>query len=342
MIESRNPMIGYYVHHHGSGHLNRAISICAHLRQPVVALTSLDIPSPHSFTSVLPLPRDDEGTEPAQPSAHGALHWVPHHDDGLQSRMALIARWIEETRPAAVVVDVSVEVALLVRLLGVPVIVMTMPGDRTDAPHALVHQLADHIVAAWPQELYEPEWLRDYAAKTSYVGGITRFGEREVLSPTGDRASVLVLGGRGGCDFDQATVDATAILVPEIAWRTLGVQRGPRTGDPWPDICAADVVITHAGQNCVADVAAARRPAIVIPQSRPFNEQCVTADTLRTHRLAVATSGWPDADTLRALMGRARASDPGRWDLWRTAGAAARAAQAIETTASRYAEPATL
>ena len=31
--------------------------------------------------------------------------------------MARIARWVEETRPAAVVVDVSVEVALFVRLL---------------------------------------------------------------------------------------------------------------------------------------------------------------------------------------------------------------------------------
>jgi glycosyl transferase family 28 len=335
-------MIGYYVHHHGSGHLNRAISICAHLRQPVVALTSLDIPSPHSFTSVVPLPRDDEGTKPAQTAANGALHWVPHHDDGLRSRMALIARWVEEVRPSAVVVDVSVEVALLVRLLGVPVIVMTMPGDRIDGPHALVHQLADHVVAAWPQELYEPDWLRHYADKTSYVGGISRFGERDVLSPKSDRASVLVLGGRGGCDFDQAMVDATASLVPEIAWRTLGVEGGPRAEDPWPDICAADVVITHAGQSCIADVAAARRRAIVIAQSRPFNEQHVTAETLGTHRLAVATSGWPDAHTLRALMDRARTSDPSRWDLWRTAGAAARASQAIETTASRYAEPATL
>ena len=62
--------------------------------------------------------------------------------------MALIARWIDETRPVAIVVDVSVEVALFVRLLGVPVIVMAMPGERIDGPHALVHQIADHIIAA--------------------------------------------------------------------------------------------------------------------------------------------------------------------------------------------------
>ena len=63
-IETRRPMIGYYVHHHGSGHLNRAISICAQLRHPVVALTSLDIPRPHPFATVLRLPRDDWVRDP--------------------------------------------------------------------------------------------------------------------------------------------------------------------------------------------------------------------------------------------------------------------------------------
>jgi hypothetical protein len=255
--------------------------------------------------------------------------------------MALIARWVEETRPAAVLVDVSVEVALFVRLLGVPVIVMTMPGDRIDDPHTLVHQLADHIIAAWPRELYEPEWLRHYAAKTSYVGGISRFENHDVGSSSQNRTSVLVLGGKGGCAFDQATVDATATQIPEIDWKALGLRGGPRRLDPWPDICAADVVITHAGQNCVADVAAARRPAIVIPQSRPFNEQYTTANTLRTHGLALATSGWPDARVWRSLIGQAQSSDPSRWQRWHTAGAARRAAEAIETTANRYAESAT-
>jgi predicted glycosyltransferase len=254
--------------------------------------------------------------------------------------MALLAGWVEEARPAVVMVDVSVEVAMFVRLLGVPVVVMTMPGERTDGPHALAHQMADHIVAAWPQNLYEPEWLWPHAAKTSYVGGISRFEKHDVLPPTQDPVSVLVLGGNGGCAFDQGIVDATAAQVPEITWRTLGLRGGPSTADPWPDICAADVVITHAGQGCIADVAAARRPAIVIPQSRPFNEQHITADTLRAHSLAVATSSWPDAGAWRSLIGQALASDP-KWERWHTAGAAARAAEAIATTASRHARPAT-
>jgi len=314
-------MIGYDVHHHGCGHLNRATSICAQLRHPAVALTSLDIPR-HPFATVLRLPRDDGDPRPAEPSANGALHWVPHHDDGLRARLALIARWIDATRPAAIVVDVSVEVALFVRLLDVPVIVMAMPGDRTDAPHASVHQIADHIIAAWPRELYEPDWLRAYAAKTSYVGGISRFVGHQVLQPTTNRApTVLFLSGTGGCDFDQSTVDATAGLLSEIRWTTLGLRGGPRTCDPWPDICAADVVITHAGQSCVADVATARRPAIVLPQARPFNEQHATAETLRRHRLAVTSDGWPDGRAWRRLIRQARGADPSSWERWRTTGA---------------------
>jgi hypothetical protein len=306
----------------------------------VTALTSLDIPKPHPFANVLALPRDDTGARPVDPSANGALHWVPHNDEGLMTRMAFIAQWIDKARPAAVVIDVSVEVALLVRLLGVPVIVMAMPGERTDGPHALVHQIADHIIAAWPQELYEPEWLRAYAAKTTYVGGISRFEHHEVLHPTEDRApSVLVLSGTGGCDFDQPTIDSTAAQIPEITWKTLGLRGGPRTPDPWPDICAADVVITHAGQTCVADVATARRPAVVLPQSRPYDEQYVTAETLRRHRLAVATRGWADARAWRCLIAQARASDPSRWQRWQTTGAAVRAAEAIETTVCKNAKP---
>jgi hypothetical protein len=119
----------------------------------------------------------------------------------------------------------------------------------------------------------------------------------------------------------------------------IGLRGGPRTSDPWPDICAADVVITHAGQSCVADVAAARRPAIVLPQPRPFDEQHATAETLRRDRLAVATRGWPDARAWRYFIGHARAADPSRWERRQTTDAAARAAEAIETTVCQYAMP---
>ncbi|NKS98662.1 hypothetical protein GS498_19270 [Rhodococcus hoagii] len=53
------------------------------------------------------------------------------------------------------------------------------------------------------------------------------------------------------------------------------------------------MVITHAGQNAVADVAAAGAASIVIPQERPFAEQVTTAGVLHAARLAVVQPSWP-------------------------------------------------
>ena len=52
-----------------------------------------------------------------------AFHYAPLGHPGVRDRMAAIARWAAEADPALLVVDVSVEVALLARLLAVPTIV---------------------------------------------------------------------------------------------------------------------------------------------------------------------------------------------------------------------------
>lgn len=287
------------------------------------------------------LSRDDAALEVREPTAHGALHWAPHHDPGFSARMNEIAHWVAQAQPVAVVVDVSVEVATFVRLLGVPVIVMALPGKRVDAPHLLVHRIADHIVAAWPQELCVPSWLRPYEDKTSYVGGVSRFEERSGADTDGqaragaslDDMRVLVLGGAD--DNFGAALEDCAATYPGFTWTALGGSSGTWTEDPWPEICAADVVVTHAGQGSVADVAAARRPAVVVPEPRPFDEQKATANVLRRHRLAVVAKESPSARAWPALLAHAASSDPGRWSRWQVDGAAARAAAAIESTARR-------
>lgn len=336
-------MIGYYIHHHGFGHLARATSICAQLHQPVTALSSLDIAAPHPFAAVVRLPRDDQPESVSEPTAHGVLHWAPLHHSGFQARMDAIARWVAAERPQAFVTDVSVEVAAFVRLLGVPVIVMALPGNRIDAPHLLAHRLADHIVAAWPKELCIPPWLRPYLDKTSYVGGISRFDGRQ--NPTiGETDSdseaspsqvtrVVVLGGAS--EAFGAAIEDLDRACPGTTWTHLGGVGRCWSDDPWPQICAADVVVTHGGQSCIADIALAKRPAVVIPQPRPFDEQHATASVLRRHRLATVVHGWPDVRAWPALLAHARTGQPSRWARWKVEGAAARAAAAIDSTALR-------
>ncbi|ODQ99823.1 hypothetical protein AWC25_11590 [Mycobacterium sherrisii] len=280
------------------------------------------------------LPRDDRSERVCHPTAHGGLHWAPHHDAGYGARMDAVARWVAAEQPRAFVSDVSVELALFVRLLGVPVIVMALPGNRTDGPHELVHRIADHIVAAWPREVDEPSWLRPHAAKTSYVGGISRFEGRDRAAIRSDQQlRVLVLGGADG-DFDGASAGAPRCA--GTTWTVLGGTSG-WVADPWPQICAADLVVTHAGQSCIADIAAAGRPAVVIPQPRPFDEQHATATALQRHRLATVLPGWPDDREWPDVLLRALSSESRDWQRWQVQGAAARAARAIETTAAHHA-----
>ncbi|HWC08014.1 MAG TPA: hypothetical protein VG458_03075, partial [Solirubrobacterales bacterium] len=110
--------IGYYVHHHGAGHAARAGAIAARLEGPLTMLSSLPA-SALSSAELVPLPPDAGGCEDGLPPD---LHHAPLGSPGLARRMARIAAWIAERRPRLVVVDVSVEVAALVRLCGVPVV----------------------------------------------------------------------------------------------------------------------------------------------------------------------------------------------------------------------------
>ena len=303
----------------------------------------MDIPAPHPFAAVVKLPRDDHGDPVMEPTARGALHWAPHHHNGFCGRMHAVSRWVADAGPAAIVADVSVEIASFARLLGVPVIVVALPGKRFDAPHKLVHQLADHIIAAWPQELYAPSWLQPHAAKTSFVGGISRFDGRRCSSPTGTAvardtappmaARILVLAGAGE---SFGGIGECAAACPGTTWASVGGAE-EWVDDPWPQICAADVVVTHAGQGAVADVAAARRRAVVLPQPRPYDEQAATADVLRRNGLATVAGSRPAVGEWPGLISQALASDPQNWIHWEVSGAACRAARAVEATAQRCA-----
>ncbi|PKZ65958.1 hypothetical protein CYJ73_07325 [Gordonia terrae] len=326
-------MIGYYVHHQGRGHCSRATAVAGQIGTDVVALTSASLCDP-AFSEVISLDRDDADPEPSDVDVNGLLHWAPRHDAGLRTRMAQVAEFVAERTPAAVVVDVSVEVTLFLRLLGVPVIVTAQPGVRDDLPHQLAYRAADAIIAPWPAELYQPGWLREHLSKTVFTGGISRFDGRPPVSHPTFASDVLVLTGAGG---EHGLPHPATTLADELPGRTV-VGLGPAfdtwVDDPWPFLCSARVTVIGAGQGSVADAAAAGRPAVVIPEDRPFAEQRATGDTLSRSELALVTSTWPDAERWRSILDTVGDSSPA-WSRWHTAGAAGRAARAIEAVASR-------
>ncbi|MER6770136.1 glycosyltransferase [Streptomyces bacillaris] len=284
------------------------------------------------------LPRDDDGDPAAfgDVTAGGRLHWAPVLHAGLRERMARIAEWIAATSPALLVSDVSVEVALLARLLGTPTAVVAMRGERTDPPHRTAYDLAALLLAPWPSALPEPGWPRHWSAKTVHTGAFSRFDGRPPAQEGGEREGprrVLLLMGSGGRDISAAEVTEAQAATPDWQWTTLGGPDGRWSTDPWPALCSADVVVTHAGQNALAECAAARRPALVVPQERPFGEQAATGRALMRGQLALVTPRWPHAGDWAALLEQAHAHGGERWSRWAPGDGAARAARALAAAA---------
>lgn len=332
-------MIGWYLHHQGRGHLTRARAITPHLDEPVTFLSSLARPpgiGPDWVELELDYPAglaDHRGTGgdamPGDPTAHGTLHWAPLATPGLSRRMATIAAWIAESQPRVMVVDVSVEVTLLARLCGVPVIVMAAPGQRNDPPHQLAYTVADSILAAWSREVYQPAFLQPFDAKTIYTGAISRFDGRPDPRRQATGAGVFVLNGAGGTVLTAADVDAAQTATPDRPWSSAGLPGTDWVEDVWSRLVEAEVVVTHAGQNALADTAAARRPAVIIAQSRPFGEQADAAGALAEAGIAVVAAEWPQPADWPDLLDRARALGGQGWRRWSPGDGAVAAAAAI-------------
>ena len=102
-----------------------------------------------------------------------------------------------------------------------------------------------------------------------------------------------------------------------------------RVDDPMPYLQRARAVIAAAGQNSVADLAAAGAPAIVLPQDRPFGEQHATARLLDEAGIAVAPAHPPRPEQWEDFIAEAVDRAAG-WPRWQADGAAARAARVIE------------
>jgi UDP-N-acetylglucosamine:LPS N-acetylglucosamine transferase len=218
------------------------------------------------------------------------------------------------------------------RLLGTPVVVAAMPGTRTDSAHTLAYRAATVIIAPWSDRVYRPSWLAPFDDKVTYTGSISRFEGRERPPRSeGTAQRVLVLGGAGGSALTPQHIDHCRTANPEFEWVSAGIGPDNWYDDVWPLLCDADVVVTHAGQNAIADVAAARTAAVVVAQDRPFDEQQATAQALSDNDIAVSISEWPVPGDWSKLLGEAATRRPEGWSALRVDGAGARGAAALSS-----------
>ena len=346
--------VGYYVHHQGAGHWQRACLIAREMKRPctlIGTLAEFDRGAAPGATLDLPddrLPESGFDGRDGAETRPEAFHYAPLGLPGLRDRMAAIAAWIAEADPVLLVVDVSVEVALFARLLSVPVLMVRLAGTRDDQPHLEAFRSAERLIAPFPRVLDGaalPAWVRDKTHYAGFLGATARPGP----APEPD-GPIVVVFGRGGAGGTVAALAAAARAVPERAWHVLGPVAGVADGLPanlpqnlhlhgWvadigPHLARAALVVGGAGDGVVAAVAAAGRRFICLPEPRAFGEQTEKAAALERLGAALVRSSWPEADEWPALVKAGLALDPAAISALHDPDAVPRLAAAIERIAA--------
>ncbi|MEH3118042.1 MAG: glycosyltransferase [Methylorubrum populi] len=341
--------VGYYVHHQGAGHLQRAMAMAralGALGRPCTLMGSfagLDVsgaPGP-----VLDLPDDRlDRTFDGQDGAGGrpdCFHYVPLNHPGIRTRMGRIAAWAAQADPALMIVDVSAEVALLARLLSVPSLVVRLSGTRTDRPHLEAFRAASRLLAPFPEALDGgdgPGWVREKTLYGGFLGAAS-------AAASDEDGRIVVVFGRGGEGGDRRALARAAQAVPESEWHVLGPVTGAGAGagdipgnlhlhgwitDVRLHLAPASLVVGGAGDGLVTAVASLGKRFLCLPEPRAYDEQEAKAAALERLGAAVVHRGWPDASAWPGLVARGLALDPGIVRSLADPGALARTAAAIE------------
>lgn len=316
--------IGYFVHHQGRGHAERAAAIVNALpgSQPVTLFSArADIfPQLPSHAEVITIPSlfeaaNDLAVPPLLSCAPtpANMHCAPLGWATITEAVATLTRWFMEARPSLFITDVSAELAQLARIASVPCVPVVQHGDRSDPGHMSAYEGAVGILAPYSPLLEQPGRPAWMLGKTHYAAGVgidltlpDRAAARTKLGLPLEREIVLVMAGGGGTGTPATPLTLGARAEPDTLWLTIGAVEhewhatapGNLTHFGWVDnaatwIAAADRIVSSAGNTTVHQVAASGRPWIVVPEWRYFDEQVWKARMLDKAGAAVVLDHWP-------------------------------------------------
>lgn len=315
--------IGYFVHHQGRGHAERATALCNALVQsrPVEIFTA----RPDIFRGLDPaigvtqIPSLFEPTGAEAPNMRSLpepaiTHCAPLGWPSIRDAMATLTGWFSAANPAVFVTDVSAELGQLARLCSVPHVAVLQHGRRGDIGHMAAYESAVGIIAPYARLLEQddrPAWMQ---AKTYYAPGLgidvpalpSRDDARRALGLPLEGRIVCVVGGGGGEGLPSTPLTLGARQDPHSRWFTLGkitsewheTAPGNLAHLGWVNnaaewIAAADRIVSSCGNTTVHTVLAARKSWIVVPEWRYFDEQLCKAQALEAAGLAAMSPHWP-------------------------------------------------
>jgi UDP-N-acetylglucosamine:LPS N-acetylglucosamine transferase len=319
--------IFYFVHAHGNGHratfniLYPALSVFFN----VIAITTNK-----EITSYL---RDKHEVQVLElPPKYPTDYKVPEHTFSKAfevtpyaiepaERAKALAEAIERYKPKAFYCDGVPELAIMVRGMGVPVVLVHLPGNvMNDPTQVFAHEFADHIIAHFPSAMEQPDF--QFASKTYYSGYLSKYASRSLKeNKSSDINKVTVLLGYDNYD---TTVLKNITKDQNMQFTIIGNKQNYELGENCiqlgkvGDISKAivgDVVISAAGQNTIAELLSLGKRLILLPEPRPYDEQLVHANVLANRNVALLAQENYSAEQWQNLLQKAKAFKPFNNDL---------------------------
>ena len=231
----------------------------------------------------------------------------------IQQRSHKILDTIYQRRIDLMIIDVSVEVAMLCRAASVPYLYVRLPGIRDDVPHLNAFAGALALLAPYPRTLESAMTLDWLAKKTLYLDFINteqrdaqtyRDFIKHLMQLITDKKAlslmlndkdkdtptiVTVIKGYGGHQAIDAKLPELRQLLPHAFIISLGpidedkrhyVDIAVDVSDVTPFIEHSDYLLMACGLNAVAQAYDYATPLVVLPDDRPHQEQEVMAEAL--------------------------------------------------------------
>lgn len=313
-------MIGYYAHSHGSGHCNYANILGRMFGGELTVFTDRDYIFAKDVDVVKLENENPNGMEFDRNifSEPRALHYAPINMRKITRRNRSILEGVIRRDIRLLIIDVSVEVAMLARVSSIPYAYVRLQGDRNDLPHLNAYEGASFLIAYFPKEMElsdTPKWVQ---RKTVYLGFVSKYTFEAVRTkrpseyrPTG-RPILLYIQGFGGNEpiylenlhenFDIYLIGPESDCYEHSGIMHLGVVDCIRTF-----IEHADVVVASCGANMTSEILTLKKKFVAVPEIRPYVEQVSMAKSLQKAGWAVDFSSCKSlseaVESLRDLEG---------------------------------------
>jgi hypothetical protein len=244
-------------------------------------------------------PLDDEHRDDSETEAYWQgkleepryLHYSPVGSSKILKRSEAILRKCIDRNICLMIVDVSVEVAALMRVSSIPYAYVRLFGDRTDIPHIEAYKGATFLLAYFPRHLEPldtPDWVKE---KTLYLGFVSQYSGVTTItsSNTSNENEVAYITGSGGGSRGLGKLRILARANPSKSFYVIGqkqrtmsdniIQLGyvKDVGQALNDI---DTVIIAPGMNLTSEMLHLGKKIYVDPEDRPHNEQVEFAKAL--------------------------------------------------------------